>query len=320
MALQYKAIPLLKGALKHIPGMKRFLPTRTGGSFDSRYCYAVWMRHLLQYRAFKAGMPESVAELGPGDSLGIGLSSLLCGSSRLYALDVIEYWNADENVGILDQLVELFRSRTQIPDEIEFPDVKPTLTDYGFPHEIIPEALLDHCLSTARIDAIRRELRDPSSPNNEFVRSMVPWHGADVIKRDSLDFIFSQAVLEHIEDLEGAYHAMCAWLKPDGLMSHTVDFKSHGITIFWNGHWLFSDLEWRIVRGGRPFLLNRRPLSNHLELLAKSGFQVLNLMLYKRDNSLSRRSLAAKFAEMTDEDLATCGMHVLAGMGAGPCR
>ncbi|RJP62040.1 MAG: hypothetical protein C4541_00460 [Candidatus Auribacter fodinae] len=56
--------------------------------------------------------------------------------------------------------------------------------------------------------------------------------------------IFSQAVLEHIDNLPEAYESMRLWLKPDGFMSHQIDFKCHGTAEEWNRHWAYSQSEW----------------------------------------------------------------------------
>ena len=95
-----------------------------------------------------------------------------------------------------------------------------------------------------------------------------------IVAEASLDLIFSQAVLEHVDGLEETYRAMFAWLKPGGYASHVIDFTAHGRSPFWNGHWAYSDWEWELVRGKREFLLNREPLSTHLALVRNVGFEL----------------------------------------------
>ena len=93
---------IVKGTFKHIPGIKNILSQRTGGTIESRYCYSIWMRHLMHWNIYNDNVPEIVAELGPGDSLGTGLCSLLSGSKQLYALDVIKYWDNQRNLKIFE--------------------------------------------------------------------------------------------------------------------------------------------------------------------------------------------------------------------------
>ena len=55
----------------------------TGGADRARYCYAVWLRHLVALA--EAGVPfqpEVVLELGPGDTVGVGIMALLTGAKE----------------------------------------------------------------------------------------------------------------------------------------------------------------------------------------------------------------------------------------------
>jgi len=88
-----KIIPIAKGLVYHIPFVNRLKSLRTGGTIESRYCYSVWLRHLKILNTFCKGIPKKIAELGPGDSLGIGFAALLSGCQNLIALDVIKYWD-----------------------------------------------------------------------------------------------------------------------------------------------------------------------------------------------------------------------------------
>ncbi len=63
-----------------------------------------------------------------------------------------------------------------------------------------------------------------------------PWNDPSVIQGHSIDLIYSQAVLEHVTDMTGVYEAMHRWLKPDGVMSHQIDYRCHGKADTWNGH------------------------------------------------------------------------------------
>src|SRR5450432_2140607 len=137
-----KLTPIVKGIIKHIPGVKKLLSNRIGGAVESRYCYSIWMRHLHHWNIVNDCIPETVAELGPGDSLGTGLASLLSGSKNLYALDVVKYWDNKRNLEIFEELVVLFSSRTNIPDNIEYPLIRPKLESYSFPSGILSDNLL----------------------------------------------------------------------------------------------------------------------------------------------------------------------------------
>ena len=150
-------IPLIKGLATYIPSLYRtFSKHRTGGTISARYCYSVWMRHLLNlFDHNKKVVPSVVAELGPGDSLGIGLAALVSGAKRLYSLDIVDFSYEERNLDILYEIVALFKNRARIPDNSEFPLVKPPLVSFEFPKEIFTNDYLDVVLSEKRIEAIK---------------------------------------------------------------------------------------------------------------------------------------------------------------------
>ena len=77
--------PVARGLLSYVPALNDVLPSKTGGHTDSApYCYGVWMKHLtlLHANGFP-GVPQTIAELGPGESLGVGLCALLSGVESL---------------------------------------------------------------------------------------------------------------------------------------------------------------------------------------------------------------------------------------------
>jgi hypothetical protein len=308
---QEKMLPLAKGVIKHLPYVKKIMSTKTGGSDKSRYCYSVWLRHLMKWSQVNNELPNIVAELGPGDSLGIGLSALLSGCKKLHALDVVQYWDDGKNLQILNELVALFNNRCEIPDNIEYPKVRPEIDSYDFPSSIISDIQIKESLRENRVTSIRKELEKIDDPKNSLIKCNIPWSNSNIIESNSIDFIFSQAVLEHVEDLDNTYKSMQKWLQPYGLMSHTIDFKSHGSSKSWNGHWTYSDLEWKIVKGGKNFLINRCPLSTHIDLHAKYGFTILEITCDKMITDIRRKHLAQRFKELSEKDLITSGVHIL---------
>jgi hypothetical protein len=73
----------------------------------------------------------------------------------------------------------------------------------------------------------------------------------------------------------------------------------------WNGHWTYSDLEWRLVRGGRRFLLNREALSTHITCAEKVGFKVLLVKREYDDSGFNRQALSQRYSGLEDEDVRT---------------
>lgn len=298
--------PLLVGTATYVPGLRSLTARRTGGTISARYCYSVWLRHLVLAHAQGIETQfERVGELGPGDSLGTGLAALLCGARRYDALDVVRYADSARNIVILDELVELFHNRAPIPGEDEFPLVRPLLPSYDFPHHILTETRLAAALDPGRLALIRDALRALDEPGAKasFISYVVPWDDVGLIEHASVDFIFSQAVLQYPPDLEATYQVMGDWLTPGGAMSHTIDFKSHGATREWSGHWTCSDRVWSLLNGRRRDALNRAPHSTHIRLIRALGCEVLCDERTEIPPAITRAQLAPRFRHLMDDDL-----------------
>lgn len=307
---------ILGGFKSYVPGLVSI--HGTGGTDSARYCYTVWLRHLsILYKNRFSKIPNTIAELGPGDSIGTGLAGLISGSKKFYALDVIEHTNIKKNISIFDELVTLFANHSALPDDNEFPRVLPRLSSYNFPSEIFAKNNLEKFLDKSRIQSLRNELVDMKKQKIS-IQYMCPWNDPKIIENDTVDMVFSQAVLEHVKDLKHTYHAMYRWVKKGGCISNQIDFESHGLSDEWNGHWSFSDLTWKLIKGNRPYLINREPLSKHLEYAQDAGFEIISVVPVKTFPSeeyigtIERKKLAKKFRNMSEEDFTTTSAYVLA--------
>ena len=239
-------------------------------------------------------------EVGPGDSIGAGLAALLSGAERYVVVDWVRYTDVAGNLGVFEELLDLFGRRTPIPNDEEFPDVYPKLKGYEFPDRLLAAP------KDSKVRSIREALAHPGSGASR-VRYFAPYIQDEVVVPGGVDILFSQAVMEHVDDAAALYRAAHGWLKPGGVASHVVDYRSHGTSRRWNGHWTYSDAAWRFVRGGRPFLLNRLTHTDHLDLLAASRFDVVADERTRAATEVSREELAPRFRAMSEDDLNTCG-------------
>ncbi len=305
---------IIKGIVSFFPGSKALSRREDGGTNSARYCYSAWLRHLiLAHQNGMSEIPRAVAELGPGDSLGIGVAALLSGTEFYCAFDIDNFIRSEQNMKILDEMLALFETRSPVPDEVEFPRLFPRLNNYSFPDNIIGDDTLAKSLSATRVSEIRTALENPSliGDHTSCISYSVPWNAGSVVRKNSIELILSQAVLEHIDELEKAYSSMYYWLKPGGLSSHEIDFKSHGTARDWNGHWRYRDLLWRIVRGNRKYFLNREPLSSHLRYAESAGLDLKLLLKVTMPMQRSRVKLAPRFAQLGDDDLTTSSAYLL---------
>jgi len=306
MTLPVTPRTLVKGILSLALPSQRMTRTRNR---DAAYFYSAFLRQLVTCAA--AGAPPrlgAVGELGPGTALGMGLAALLAGAGRYVALDVAPYASLAENEAVLDALVALFRARAPIPGDDAYPNLKPRLTDYAFPHALLPEPHLEAALAPGRIEALRQSLRT----GHGRITYVAPWDDPAVVEPASLDWIFSQAVLEHVDDVPQAYGAIATWLRPGGLTSHQIDLRSHGTAVTWNGHWACPDWLWALAEGKRYYLINRAPASAHLEALRSVGLEIVEARRLRGETGgIGRDRLALRFRSMSDEDLTTSGIYLI---------
>ena len=187
---------------------------------------------------------------------------------------------------------------------MEFPRIRPLLDNYNFPDHILGNDYLDHVLSDKRIDGLREVIRNISFSNGEIsnncIEYIVPWNEDAIIEEGSVDMIISQSVLQAIDDLDTTYKMMSKWLKPGGLQSHDIGFKSCGSADTWYGHWGYSDFEWKIVRGRKSFFINREPYSTHINLLRKNNFAIVLEKKVYAETVLKRKKLSYRFRNMSD--------------------
>jgi hypothetical protein len=255
---------------------------------------------LLSLCGFKIGEAR-VGELGPGDSIGIGLAALLSGASGYIGLDIFPFSARADLQMIFEELVQLYSRREAIPGNDEFPRIRPKLESYDFPNDLV-----NWTDFSAKAETIGRELQGDSG-GCRLVEYKAPWTSPREIDAASLDLIFSQAVLEHVDDLNETYKAMFLWLKSGAYASHVIDFTAHGLSPFWNGHWAYSPSEWRLVRGRREFLLNREPLSAHLACIERAGLKIAFLERKTESNGLSGVELSERYRGLDTDDIATSG-------------
>jgi hypothetical protein len=177
------------------------------------------LRHLVLARTNGFAEPiKAMAELGPGDSLGVGLAAMLTGVDRYFALDCKPFASSDQNIQILGELLQLFTSRADIPGDEEFPHVYPKLSGYKFP-AWLPELQVAQPFDEPRGAAIWRGIESGCSgvlalESPISMKYVAPWNNSCEILSGSVDMVKSQAVMEHVDDVASTYKLSSMWLRP----------------------------------------------------------------------------------------------------------
>ena len=101
--------------------------------------------------------PETVAEIGPGASIGVGVAALLSGSGRLHAVEPHDRLSIAANLALFDELAEMFKRREPvIAYDVDGRRLSPAPN--AFPHHILDEARLEEALDESRLNAIRHSI------------------------------------------------------------------------------------------------------------------------------------------------------------------
>jgi hypothetical protein len=287
-----------------IPGIFNLFARPTGGTSDSKYCYSVWLRHLVKLNeAGSTDIPKRILELGPGDSLGVGLAALLSGSDQYTALDVHKYSDIKSNLKIFDELIDLFKKREPIPNGKEFSRIRPELENYKFPFEILSNKILNNSLNPDRVLKIRNAI---ISENKSIFNYLVPWT-FDNLKKNHYDYLLAQASFEYVQNMDLLLKNFKNYLSLNSYLSTIIDYSSHHLSDIWNEHWTCSDLLWYFFKGKQPHFLNRLTHDNYISYFNKYNYEILINLRKKKKSQYSRFNLSHRFRNISEEDLNTSG-------------
>jgi SAM-dependent methyltransferase len=133
------------------------------------------------------------------------------------------------------------------------------------------------------------------------------------IPSESIDFCFSNAVLEHIplDHADQLVRELRRILKPGATMSHQIDFKDH-IDSSLNNLCVSRSLwekKWFAQKSG--FYTNRYRLSDWIRMFESNGFFVDHVT--KQNWNVvprPRTKLSSEFQKYTDEDLCCSSAHI----------
>lgn len=247
---------------------------RHGQMDKSDYAIGVFERHVKQ-----AGLSDLkgklILELGPGDGVATAVIAASVGA-RAVLVDAGAF--VREDVAPYQALAKVLAMRGMSP-----PDLSKCET-------------LDHVLTKCNARYLTNGLASLREIDSE-----------------SVDLIFSQAVLEHVRRYEFQETLLqCARvLKDDGICSHQVDLRDHlGGAL---NNLRFSERIWESrFFAGSGFYTNRIQFTSMLKHFRRAGFEE-QLCDVRRWDSLPtpRGAIARIFQELSDDELRVSGFDVL---------
>jgi hypothetical protein len=297
---------VLTGMLSHVPGVMsayRRMAFRPNPAAPEQ-SYRIWLKHYSVARVHgMPAVPKTVVELGPGLSLGAGLAALLCGAQRYTAIDVVRFVRMETVLPVFDSVVDLLRRRWKL-NARGFPFFEGALDDSGWPVGL-DDGYIARMLDEQRIEGLRNDVLAFVKHGASDRIAYVTRAGVSAVPVGAADFVFSHTVLQHVESVPGMWNQVAAMLRPGAFTTHQIHFYNHGTSPTWNGHWAYPEWLWRVALGRKDFLINREPLSSHLDAARRAGLTVLDCSTREEHGGIPRADLAPRWRHLTDEDLAT---------------
>ncbi len=247
-----------------------------GAMEQPEYAYEVFRTHFAK-AGFARGSKDFVAlELGPGDSLFSAMIAYAFGASASYLVDVGAF-AVDDLKPYRAMAAFLDRENLRVPNMTGVDSLDKLLAACEAQYE------------TQGLSSLRS------------------------IPTESVDLIWSQAVLEHIRWSEfiPILEELRRVIKPDGVCSHEVDLRDHLGNALNNLR--FSDSLWESeIMADSGFYTNRIRYPEMLKLFQQAGWDTEVCSLSRWPTlPTPRAKLAKRFQHLSDADLRVSTFHVI---------
>ncbi|MFZ2187717.1 MAG: class I SAM-dependent methyltransferase [Candidatus Moraniibacteriota bacterium] len=259
------------------PGMRQFIEQHL---FNP---YAFHEKHLAysiaQFKGFleKIGgtsqiVDKNILELGPGGSIGFGLLALKYGAKKYYVIENISHTFITNK--------QLLSYRKLLEDNgvlISKYFIKNTANQYAYNPAFI-----------------------------EFIK--IGQDSSYKLPDESIDIIYSCAVLEHVHDLDLCFTEMARVLRRDGIMNHQVDLRDHIFSQ--KSIWFlnFSDYWFDKLFKNTGEYVNRKRLSDYEKLIHDKNLEILDLEQNILFDKKLPKNLTKKYSEY---DLRNLSFNIL---------
>ncbi len=247
-----------------------------GSMKKPEYAYSVFQTHFERCNFARKKDKFVCLELGPGDSLLSAIIAKAHGSGKCYLVDAGPY--ASKEMASYREMISFLNSRGLLTLVI------------GADSDVA--SILKDCNASYLTQGLKSLQSIPSA---------------------SIDFLWSQAVLEHIRRNE-FLETMCELrrvMRPEGICSHRVELKDHldgGLnnlrfpTKIWESNWMSKS----------GFYTNRLRFSEITNLFKQAGFDI-EIVTVNRWSSkpITRGLMANEFQSLSEDDLLVKEFDIL---------
>jgi hypothetical protein len=220
--------------------VKQKLGIFVNGSVSPERAYGIVTKH-MQLANIEGLSGKTVLEMGPGDSLLDAIIMKAFGADKIYLIDVEDFVNRDINL---------------------YKNMGKFLESKGH-----------HFVNLEKLSSTTELL--------EICNAQYLTNGLEAYKQivsNTIDFIFSEAVLEHIRkhEFDPTMHELYRIMKPSGKASHTIDFMDHlGGSL---NNLRFSENVWESsLMANSGFYTNRIRVNEMLNVFKDNSFKIETL-------------------------------------------
>lgn len=218
-----------------------------------QYPIDVFLKHFASASTLLPGgvIGKDVLEIGPGGSVGPALLFMLSGARTAACVDAVPWArlvqaNADELYGGIIRLVA--RDHAEV--------IAPTYAEQA--------------------------QADPVGLSRELLARISYWAPRDVantgLSAESVDLVYSQAVLEHVLLPDVALGEFARLLRSGGVASHEIDLRDHRDFARPLEFLRYSDRVWRMASSNSAnYVRNRWRRSDYEAACARHGLQVVSV-------------------------------------------
>lgn len=250
---------------------------RHGGMDNYEYSKKIFFGHLEDMKKYRKIKNPTILELGPGDGITSAIYSSVLNSPKIYLVDVKPFAEnkVDKYLKIFNLLKKEYRTNISLKNINSI------------------NSLLKECNAVYLTNGL-------SSLRN--------------IEDSSIDYLFSHSVMEHIKfsEIKLLVREMHRILKPNGVMSHNINYKDHLEDSLNNLR--FSNYVWEsefISKSG--FYTNRIPAVEMHKIFKENGFEFYfeNYSQWKK-LPIKRKYINKYFAKYSDIELINCTSSFIA--------
>lgn len=233
------------------------------------YSKKIFEGHFNDMRRLRKINNPIIMEIGPGDSLFSMIYSRKYTSQRFYFLDVDEF--ATKDLDLYSKLQNILEKENYLSKKLKTP--------FKSFDEILKFYNADYLISG--LESLRK------------------------LEENSIDYIFSHSVLEHVRknELNDLIKEMYRILKPNGIISHNINYKDHLDESLNNLR--FNEKLWEsdlFAKSG--FYTNRVPAVSMHDFFRKQGFNLIEENFGKWEKlPIKRRYLSEEFKKFTNNEL-----------------